>query len=247
MSTSTKPYTHNQFWLSPSKQPYVHSRFWSNPKYTTLSTQPISIKPKYTAISTQWQWECMPNTCPPEIKSRKLASLHQCHGMHWAHESCKGWSSKLWWWCKLSYLGNDSHEEKWQLGWCFFEVHNGECGNLLQDPNYKPNLGVPITSLWSHLYNITQSRKRGKARVLQKEVEVALVEYMKMMQAIKHLITFTQLHLKVVEITQKSSTLFKNGIPRWGCLRWFKKPNLDFSLRVCKGGFAYNMNYYLLT
>ncbi len=68
---------------------------------------------------------------------------------------------------------------------------------MLQDPNYKPNLGVPITSLWSHLYSITQSRKRGKARVLQKEVEVALVEYMKMMQAIKHLITFTQLHLKV--------------------------------------------------
>jgi len=77
--------------------------------------------------------------------------------------------------------------------------------------------------------------KEAKARVLQKEVEVALVEYMKMMQAIKQLITFTQLHLKVVEITQKSSTLFKNGIPRWGWLRWFKKPNLDFSLRVCKG------------
>jgi hypothetical protein len=32
-----------------------------------------------------------------------------------------------------------------------------ESGNLLQDPNYKPNLGVPITSLWSHLYSITQS------------------------------------------------------------------------------------------
>ncbi len=77
--------------------------------------------------------------------------------------------------------------------------------------------------------------KEAKARVLQKEVEVALVEYMKMMQAIKQLITFTQLHLKVVEITQKSSTLFKNGIPRWGWLRWFKKPNLDFSLGACKG------------
>jgi hypothetical protein len=90
---------------------------------------------------------------------------------------------------------------------------------LLQDPNYKPNLGVPITSSWSHLYSITQSQKRGKARVLQKEVEVALVEYIKMLQAIKHLITFTQLHLKVVEITQKSLTLFKNGIQRWGWLR----------------------------
>jgi hypothetical protein len=77
---------------------------------------------------------------------------------------------------------------------------------------------MPITLLWRHLYSITQSQKRGKARVLKKEVEVALVEYMKMMQAIKHLITFTQLHLKVVEITQKSST-----------------PNLDFSLRVCQG------------
>jgi hypothetical protein len=66
-------------------------------------------------------------------------------------------------------------------------------------------------------------------------VEVALVEYMKMMQAIKHLITFTQLHLKVVEITQKSSTLFKNGIPRWGWLSWFNKENLDFSLGAWKG------------
>jgi hypothetical protein len=66
-------------------------------------------------------------------------------------------------------------------------------------------------------------------------VEVALVEYMKMMQAIKHLITFKQFDLKVVEITQKSSTLFKNGIPRWGWLRWFKKANLDFSLGAHKG------------
>jgi len=35
---------------------------------------------------------------------------------------------------------------------------------------------------------------------------------MKMMQAIKHLITFKQFDLKVVEITQKNSTLFKNGV-----------------------------------
>jgi len=40
-------------------------------------------------------------------------------------------------------------------------------------------------------------------------VEVALVEYMEMMQAIKHLITFTQLHLKVVEITQKKLDTFQ--------------------------------------
>jgi hypothetical protein len=66
-------------------------------------------------------------------------------------------------------------------------------------------------------------------------VEVALIEYMKMMQAIKHFITFTQFHLTVVEIPQKSSTLFKNGIPRWKWLRWFKKANLDFSLGACKG------------
>jgi len=168
MSTSTKPYT-QPILIEPKYRTLRAQPILIKPKYTTLHTQWILIKPKYTAISTRWQWECMPNTCSLEIKSRKLASLHQCHGMQQAHESCKVWTSKLWRWWKLSYLANDSHEKKWQLGWCFFEVHNGECGNLLQNPNYKPNLGVPITSLWSHLYSITQARKRGKARVLQKK------------------------------------------------------------------------------
>jgi len=215
MSTSTKPYTHNQFWLTPSTQPYVHSQFWLN-----TSTQPYAHNQFRSSPTTQpYPHDGNENACPTPAHLRSnQGSWHACtNAMACTRPMNRalGELPKLWRWCKLSYLGNDSHEEKWQLGWCFFEVHNGECGNLLQDPNYKPNLGVPITSLWSHL-SITQSRKRGKARVLQKEVEVALVEYMKMMQAIKHLITFTQLHLNVVEITQKSSTLFKNGIPRWG-------------------------------
>jgi hypothetical protein len=54
-----------------------------------------------------------------------------------------------------------------------------------------------------------------KTKILPKK-EVALMEYMKKLQLIRHLITLTQLQLKVANITQERLTPFKNGIPRCG-------------------------------
>jgi hypothetical protein len=41
--------------------------------------------------------------------------------------------------------------------------------------------------------------------------------------------------LKVVEITQEKLIPFKNGIPSWRWLQWFKKGNPDLSLCVTQG------------
>ncbi len=61
--------------------------------------------------------------------------------------------------------------------------------------------GMLSTLLCNHLYGLTQSRKRGKARILHKTKEDELVFYVKKMQVIGHSLTLTQLKLKVVEIT----------------------------------------------
>ncbi len=47
-----------------------------------------------------------------------------------------------------------------------------------------------------------------------------------------HPITFTQLWLKVVKITQERQMPFQNGIPRWEWFRWFENYNLDLSFKV---------------
>jgi hypothetical protein len=61
--------------------------------------------------------------------------------------------------------------------------------------------GVLATSLCNHLYGLTQSRKRGKVRVLHKAKEDELVFYVKKMHVIGHLLTLTQLKLKIAKIT----------------------------------------------
>jgi hypothetical protein len=61
--------------------------------------------------------------------------------------------------------------------------------------------GVLATSLCNHLYGFTQSRKRGKARVLHKVKKHELIFYVKKMQVIGHSPTLTQLKLKVAKIT----------------------------------------------
>ncbi len=63
----------------------------------------------------------------------------------------------------------------------------------------------------------------------------ALGLYVNKMQLIEQPLTFTQLRFKVAKITQEIITHFKNGISGWGWLKWFKKCNLDLSLRVAQG------------
>ncbi len=41
--------------------------------------------------------------------------------------------------------------------------------------------------------------------------------------------------LTVVEITQERLIPFKNGIPSWGWLQWFREGNLDLSLCIIQG------------
>jgi hypothetical protein len=56
------------------------------------------------------------------------------------------------------------------------------------------------TSLCNHLYGLTQSRIRRKARILHKVEEDELVLYVKKMQAIGHSLTLMQLRLKITKI-----------------------------------------------
>jgi hypothetical protein len=61
--------------------------------------------------------------------------------------------------------------------------------------------GMLATLLCNHLYGLTQSRKKRKARVLHKVEEDESVFYVKRLQVIGHSLTFTQLKLKVTKIT----------------------------------------------
>jgi hypothetical protein len=61
--------------------------------------------------------------------------------------------------------------------------------------------GMLATLLCNHLYGLTQSRKRRKARILHKVEEDELIFYVKKMQVIGHSLTLTQLKLKVTKNT----------------------------------------------
>lgn len=78
-------------------------------------------------------------------------------------------------------------------------MENIEIGGNLHIATWR--WGVFVTSSHNHVYGITKSWKKGKTFVLQNEKEVALMEYVKKMQLIRHLMILTQLQLKVVEIT----------------------------------------------
>lgn len=79
---------------------------------------------------------------------------------------------------------------------------------------------------------------------LQKKTKKKLVQYVKKMWNINHPITFTQLRLKVIEITQERITPFKNGIWRWGLLMWFGKCNPDLSLHVSYGSKIHHIFFW---
>jgi len=71
----------------------------------------------------------------------------------------------------------------------------------LQYPNCKPDLRCAChITMKSPIWHYTISKNRG-SEGLKKEKETTLVEHVKKMQAFPHLITFTQLQLKVIKIT----------------------------------------------
>jgi hypothetical protein len=78
-------------------------------------------------------------------------------------------------------------------------MENIEVGGNLHTATWR--WGVLVTSFHNHVYGITKSWKRWKTFVLQKEKEVTLMDYVKKMLLIRHLMTLTQLHLKVAKIT----------------------------------------------
>ncbi len=61
------------------------------------------------------------------------------------------------------------------------------------------------------------------------------MEYVTKMQLIRHPMTLTQLWLKVVEITQETTTPLQNNILGWGWLQWFRKRNPNLLLWVIQG------------
>lgn len=79
-------------------------------------------------------------------------------------------------------MAKQDHENKWELGWCILEVHNGgsgSCQSWFQDLDCKVRSRVFVTSLQDHLHGIKQSWKRGKTRIQHKERRTHLLNMWK--------------------------------------------------------------------
>jgi hypothetical protein len=94
---------------------------------------------------------------------------------------------------------------------------------------------VPRSTLRNHVMGITLSRKCGRKPVLLVTEEDKVVQYLYGMARYGHPMTLTKLKIKVAEATQLRDTPFKDGIPRHGWLRWFRKRHPELSLHVSQG------------
>jgi hypothetical protein len=79
------------------------------------------------------------------------------------------------------------------------------------------------------------TRKRGRKPVLSRTEEEKVVQYIMGMARYGHPINITELKIKVAEATQLRETPFKDGIPRAGWVRWFRKRHPEISLRMSQG------------
>jgi hypothetical protein len=95
--------------------------------------------------------------------------------------------------------------------------------------------GIPRATLHDWLYERTISRKRGKEGTLTASEEALIVQWICKRQDLGWPITNLDLRLKVCEITQTRPTLFKDGIPGPGWLRWWKRRHPELTLRVPQG------------
>jgi hypothetical protein len=95
--------------------------------------------------------------------------------------------------------------------------------------------GIPRSSLEDWLYGRTRSRRRGKEGTLTAEEERLIMDWICRHRDLGWPLTNLDLRLKVCEITQTKPTLFKNGIPGTGWLRWWKRRHPKLSLRVPQG------------
>ena len=85
------------------------------------------------------------------------------------------------------------------------------------------NFDIPQSTLLDYLHGKILKRKKGPPTVLSTSEEKALEEYILKMQENGFPLTMDQLRLKVAEMTQERVTPFRDGIPRNGWLKWFKK------------------------
>ena len=65
--------------------------------------------------------------------------------------------------------------------------------------------------------------------------EEKVVNYIHSMARLGHPISLTELRIKVAEATQLSQTLFTDGIPGLGWLRWFRNWHPEVLLRLLQG------------
>ncbi len=80
-------------------------------------------------------------------------------------------------------MAKQDHENKWELGWCILEVHNGghgSCQSWFQDLDCKVRSRVCL----SHHYKIicmalNNLEKRGKTRILHEERRMHLLNMWK--------------------------------------------------------------------
>jgi hypothetical protein len=94
---------------------------------------------------------------------------------------------------------------------------------------------IPRTTLRNHVMGLSLTRKRGRKPVLSRTEEEKVVQYIMGMARYGHPINITELKIKVAEATQLRETPFKDGIPRAGWVRWFRKRHPEISLRMSQG------------
>jgi hypothetical protein len=94
---------------------------------------------------------------------------------------------------------------------------------------------IPRTTLRNHVMGLSLSRKKRRRPVLSKVEEEKVVQYILGMARYGHPINITELKIKVAEATQLHDTPFKDGIPRAGWVRWFRKCHPEISVRMSQG------------
>lgn len=88
-------------------------------------------------------------------------------------------------------------------------VENGVC--ILQASK---EWGVPVTTLWSHVFGETTTSKKGRAGVLTKKRSTrCLMHFIVKMASIGHPLSLGQLRLKVAKVTQTRPTSMVRWLP----------------------------------
>ena len=93
------------------------------------------------------------------------------------------------------------------------------------------NFDIQASTLADHVNGRVLQRKKGPPTMLTQSEERALEEYILKIQEYAYPLSMDQLRLKVAEMVQERVTPFRDGIPRNGWIKWFRKRHPNLTLR----------------